>query len=111
MRQRLFALVPPAFVRAGNIAGHAARPRPGDPDPGSRRVLARFDSAGATHVVAAACRERGVGLSFGFPVDERVQAIVDLIPDQCWHPAIEDGDGLREGAWVAEATGMIGLSS
>jgi len=28
--------------------------------------------------------------------------MVDLISDQCWHPAIED-DGLREGAWVAEA--------
>ena len=34
---------------------------------------------------------------------------MDLIPDQCWHPAIED-DGLRDGAWVAEATGMIDLS-
>jgi len=50
------------------------------------------------------------GFSFGFPVDERIQHIVGLIPDQCWHPAIED-DGLRDGAWVAEATGMIGLSS
>jgi hypothetical protein len=86
-----------------------ARPRPGDPD--SPRVLARSDSAGATHVFAAACRKRGVGFSFGFPVDERVQDIVDLIPDRCWHPAIEDGGGLREGAWVAEATGIIDLSS
>lgn len=49
--------------------------------------------------------------SFGFPVDERVQAIVGLIPDECWHPAIEDGDELREGALVAEATGMTDLSS
>jgi len=73
-------------------------------------MLARSDPAGATHVFAAACRKEGVGFSFGFPVDERIQAIVDLIPDQCWHPAIEDG-GLREGAWVAEATGMIDLSS
>ena len=85
-----------------------ARPRPGDPD--SPRVLARSDSAGATHLFAAACRKRGVRFSFGFPVDERVQRIVDLIPDQCWHPAIED-EGLRDGAWVAEATGMIGLSA
>lgn len=84
------------------------RPRPGDPD--SPRVLARSDSAGATHTFAAACRKDGVGFSFGFPVDERIQRIVDLIPDQCWHPAIED-DELREGAWVAEATGMIDLSS
>ncbi len=86
-----------------------ARPRPGDPD--SPRVLARSDSAGATHAFAAACRTRGVGFSFGFPVDERVQSIVDLIPDECWHPAIEDGDELRDGAWVAEATGMIDLGS
>jgi Transposase DDE domain group 1 len=85
-----------------------ARPRPGDPT--SPRVLARSDSAGATHLFAAACRTRGVGFSFGFPVDERVQAIVDLIPGECWHPAIEE-DRLREGAWVAEATGMIGLGS
>jgi len=86
-----------------------ARPRPGDPD--SPRVLARSDSAGATHLFAAACRKRGVGFSFGFPIDERVQAIVDLIPQECWHPALEDGDELRDGAWVAEATGMIDLGS
>src|SRR6266516_1090932 len=85
-----------------------ARPRPGDP--ASPRVLARSDSAGATHVFAAACRKRGVRFSFGFPVDERIQQIVGLIPGQCWHPAIED-DGLRDGAWVAEATGMIDLSA
>jgi len=89
------------------LPGHA-RPRPDDPD--SPRVLARSDSAGATHVFAAACRTEGAGFSFGFPVDERVQAIVDLIPPECWHPAIED-DGLRDGAWVAEATGMTGLSN
>jgi Transposase DDE domain group 1 len=85
-----------------------ARPRPGDP--GSPRVLARSNSAGATHLFAAVCRKRGVGFSFGFPLDERIQAIVDLIPEQCWHPAIEE-DGLRDGAWVAEATGMIDLSA
>jgi len=42
-----------------------ARPRPGDPD--SPRVLARSDSAGATHLFAAACRSRGVGFSSGSP--------------------------------------------
>jgi hypothetical protein len=114
------------LLRAGNAgsntaAGHVTvlgmalaalpegtRPRPGDP--ASPRVLARSDSAGATHVFAAACRKEGAGFSFGFPVDERVQRIVDLIPGQCWHPAIED-EGLRDGAWVAEATGMIDLRS
>ena len=94
-----------------------ARPTPG-PQPGTwagPRVLARSDSAGATHAFAAACAERGVGFSFGFPVDSRIQRIVDLIPEPCWHPALQadrgDADGVREGAWVAEATGMIDLKS
>jgi hypothetical protein len=90
-----------------------ARPRPGE-EPGSwtgPRVLARSDSAGATHAFAAACVERGVGFSFGFPVDARIQRIVDLIPEQCWHPAIQTDGDLREGAWVAEATAMIDLST
>ena len=48
----------------------AARPRPGDPN--GPRLLARSDSAGATHAFAAACRDRGVGFSFGFPIDQRI---------------------------------------
>ncbi|TWP31596.1 IS1380 family transposase, partial [Leekyejoonella antrihumi] len=85
-----------------------ARPRPGDPN--SPRVLARSDSAGATHDFAAECVRQGLEFSFGFPVDARVQNIVDVIPEECWHPAW-DGDDLREGAWVAEATGTIDLGS
>jgi hypothetical protein len=76
-----------------------------------QRLLARSDSAGATHAFAAACVERGVGFSFGFPVDVRIQRIVDAIPEQCWHPAIQTDGEFREGAWVAEATGMIDLST
>lgn len=86
-----------------------ARPRPGDPS--SPRLLARSDSAGATHTFASACREEGVGFSFGFPVGFGVQEIVDLIPAECWHPAIETADDLREGAWVAEVTGIVDLST
>ncbi len=85
-----------------------ARPRPGDPT--GPRVLARSDSAGATHAFAAACVERGVGFSFGFPVDARIQRIVDAIPEDCWHPAIQTDGEFRDGAWVAEATGMIDLT-
>ncbi|WP_010148430.1 IS1380 family transposase [Serinicoccus profundi] len=86
-----------------------ARPRPGDPE--GPRVLARSDSAGATHAFAAACRKAGVGFSFGFPVDFRVQDIVDAIPEDCWHPAIQTDGDLRDGAWVAEVTGNVDLSA
>lgn len=85
-----------------------------DPDTGTwtgQRLLARSDSAGATHAFAQACAERGVGFSFGFPVDARIQRIVDVIPEECWHPAIQTDSEFRDGAWVAEATGMIDLSS
>ena len=89
-----------------------ARPRPEDcdrPGPGPR-LLARSDSAGATHAFAEACRERGVGFSFGFPVDARIKNVVDLIPEQCWAPAINTDDELRDGAWVAEVTSLIDLT-
>jgi hypothetical protein len=86
-----------------------ARPRPGDPD--SVRVIARSDSAGATHAFAAACRARGLWFSFGFPVDTRIQAIVDQVPERCWAPAIETDGRIRDGAWVVEVTGMLNLSN
>ena len=90
-----------------------ARPRPGTP-PGTwqgQRLLARSDSAGATHTFAAACADRGVEFSFGFPVDARVQAIVDTLGADAWTPAVE-GDGTpRDGAWVAEVTGLIDLDT
>jgi hypothetical protein len=79
------------------------------------RLLARSDSAGATHAFAAACVQRGVDFSFGFPVDTRIQSIVDAIPAPCWHPALQtdrgDGEQFRDGAWVAEATGLVDLGS
>lgn len=86
-----------------------ARPIPGDPT--SQRVLARSDTAGASHAFAQACRDAGVEFSFGFPIDLRIQRIVDLIPEECWHPALNTDGDLRKGAWVAEATGMVDLSS
>jgi len=86
-----------------------ARPRKGEPD--SPRLLARSDSAGATHGFADECRELGVGFSFGFPVSTRVQGVVNQIPDTDWYPAIDTDGGIRDGAWVAEVTGLIDLSS
>jgi hypothetical protein len=87
----------------------AARPRPSESD--SPRVVARSDSAGATHAFAQACRDRGVWFSFGFPVDVRIQSIVDQIPAGCWKPAIDTDGGIRDGAWVVEATGLIDLTT
>lgn len=89
------------------------RPDPsrGD-DSGGPKVLVRCDTAGATHGFADACREQGVGFSFGYPVDWRVQDAVDTLNlGDCWYPAIDTGGGIRDGAWVAEATDLVNLSS
>jgi len=67
-----------------------ARPRPGA-DAGSwdgPRLLARSDSAGATHLFAQACVARGVGFSFGFPVEAgRLQQVERRLPvvRRCLH--------------------------
>jgi hypothetical protein len=75
-------------------------------------VLVRCDTAGATHDFATACRVAGVGFSFGYPVDWRVQDAVDTLNiGQAWYPAIDTDGGIRDGAWVAEATDLVNLSS
>jgi hypothetical protein len=77
---------------------------------GAPRLLARADSAGATHEFAAACRQRSVGYSFGFPVDEDVRLAISLVPEDIWEPAIEADGEERDGADLAELTRMLGLS-
>jgi Transposase DDE domain group 1 len=85
--------------------------RPG-PDPGAPRVVVRSDSAGATHAFAQACGDHGAGFSFGYPVDVRVQDAVDTLNlGDAWYPAIDSSGEIRDGAWVAEATGLVNLST
>lgn len=86
-----------------------ARPRPGDPS--GPQVVMRADSAGATHDFADACRARGVGFSFGFPIDETVRAAIKALPEEVWAEAVEPGDEIRDGAWVAEITHLVDLSA
>jgi hypothetical protein len=51
------------------------------------------------------------GNSFGYGVDTRVQAAVEILnATDSWYPAIDSGGGIREGAWVAEATGLVDMS-
>jgi hypothetical protein len=86
-----------------------ARPRPGDLD--GPRLLASADSAGATHVFAAALRTRGIGFSLGFSIDENVQQAILAIPEAAWTPAYNADGEPRRGAWVAEITGLLNLSN
>jgi hypothetical protein len=88
----------------------AYRPDPHDPD--APKILVRCDSAGATHAFADACRQAGVGFSFGYAVAARVQAAVEVLNrSDGWYPAIDSDGAIRDGAWVAEATHLVELSS
>lgn len=78
---------------------------------GGPRVLARADSAGATHEFGAACRHRGVGFSFGFPVTAEVRLAITLVPEDIWEPATEADGEERDGAYLAELTHMVDLSA
>jgi hypothetical protein len=72
-------------------------------------ILARSDSAGASHALADACRETGVRFSFGYAMDARVREAILALPQAAWRPAINGDDQPREGAWVAELTGHVSL--
>jgi hypothetical protein len=89
-----------------------AASRPNPHDPGGQQILVRCDSAGATHTFADACRTAGVGFSLGYAVDTRVRDAVEVLnTNDGWYPAIDSSGGLRDGAWVAEATALVEMSS
>jgi len=99
-------------VLAQALASLPPRWRPDPDNDEAPKVLVRCDTAGATHDFATACRKAGVGFSFGYPVDWRVQDAVDTLNiGQGWYPAIDTDGAIRDGAWVAEATDLVNLSS
>jgi hypothetical protein len=92
------------------LAALPAHARPDPDDPGARQVLVRTDAAGATHAFAAAVRAAGCGFSMGFPITPEVQIAVLAIPEDAWSPAYDIDGEPRDGAWVAEITGMLDLA-
>jgi hypothetical protein len=75
-------------------------------------MLARADTAGATHDFAQALRDKKIRFSLGYPVDERVGKAALGLPKRRWQPAVDaDGQEEREGAWVAELTDRVDLTS
>jgi hypothetical protein len=74
-------------------------------------MLARSDSAGATHAFADALRERKIHVSLGYQVDQRVGEAALALPKRSWRRALNQDGRPRRGAWVAELTGRVDLSS
>jgi hypothetical protein len=93
-------------------AGYRAGHQPGD-DPAlvACPILARADSAGATHDFVAALAERNIGFSVGYHTTAAVEGALYHLPDTAWRPALNaDGDP-RPGAEVAELTALVPLAA
>ena len=77
-----------------------------------RRALIRTDSGGGTHgfLTWLTAPSRRLHYSAGMTITEDMQAAIFKVPATAWTPAC-DGDGqARDGAWVADITGLLDLS-
>ncbi|WP_326608312.1 IS1380 family transposase [Streptomyces sp. NBC_01800] len=77
-------------------------------------ILVRTDSAGSAKAFLAHVRDvrkRGIRTFFsvGYAITEPVRRAVRAMPDRLWHPALDQDGTLRDGAEVAELTGMVDL--
>jgi hypothetical protein len=78
-----------------------------------RRVLIRTDSGGGTHGFLDWVTGPGRRLhySVGMTITEDMHQAILALPDRVWEPAYDAGGRVRPGAWVAELTGPLDLSS
>ncbi|MFD7860349.1 IS1380 family transposase, partial [Streptomyces microflavus] len=78
-------------------------------------ILIRADSAGSAKAFLAHVRDlrkRGICTFFsvGYAITEPVRRAVRTMPARLWHPALDQDGTLRDGAEVAELTGMVDLA-
>ena len=82
--------------------------------PGARAgksVLVRIDGAGASHKVIDWLTRRRLAYSVGFTLPENTPDLLRLIPEDVWTEAYDAVDAVRDGAWVAELTDLLDLTS
>jgi hypothetical protein len=111
--EALAGILRPGNAGANTAADHievlelALAQLPVVPDgPDAVAMLVRCDSAGASHEFVEALRERGIEFSVGFPVTEEVRTAIQKLPKKAWSEAIRSDGSEREGAQVAELTGL-----
>ena len=77
------------------------------------QVLVRADSGGGTHEFLKwlTAKSRRLHYSVGMTITEAIAEAIGKVPADAWTPAY-DGDGqVRDGAWVADITGLLDLDS
>jgi hypothetical protein len=75
------------------------------------RALIRADSGGGTHEFLNWLTKPGRRLAYsvGFTITDEAQQAVAKIPARAWTPACDADGQVRDGAWVAELTGLLDL--
>jgi Transposase DDE domain group 1 len=111
----LAIMLRPGNAGSNTAADHieAARLALAQPPRLRRQVLIRADSGGGTREFLSWLTRLGRRLAYsaGFTITEDIAGAILKIPAGAWTPAY-DGDGqVRDGAWVAEITGMLDLTS
>ncbi len=78
-----------------------------------RQVLIRTDSGGGTREFLTWLTKPGRRLAFsiGFTLTDDIRQAILTLPTQAWTPAYDADGQVRAGAWVAELTGMLDLST
>ena len=74
-------------------------------------ILARSDSAGASHDFASGCREARIRFSLGYAINQTVRGEILALGEDAWKPAINQDGEPRERAWVTELTARVDLDS
>ncbi len=79
-----------------------------DPD---TTIVVRCDSAGATHELTDELHTADIRFLTGLDLREEVRAAILALPETAWQPAVRQDGEPREGAWVAEITDRLDLST
>ncbi len=81
------------------------------PEPLRERILVRSDAAGYSHGFLDAVVERRREFSVGWQAGDDVAAAIGVLPETAWTPAYDSDAQPREGADVAELTGLLDLTA
>ncbi len=103
----------PGNAGSNTAAGHidvvkqALAQLPGGNRQPGKKVLIRADGAGGTHEFIAWLTGRRLAYSVGFTLPFDTPQLYRLIPEEVWMPAYDAEGQEREGADVAEFTGIL----
>ncbi len=75
-----------------------------------RGVLIRTDGAGSSHAFLDWLTGQRLSYSVGFGLPSNTLELLAVMDESVWTPAYNSAGGIREGAWVAELTGMLNLT-